>query len=137
MTRIRRHTLFGLLLWALFGLGFAVALAGVVAFLNTWTQAQAGEPSLDEQVSWSELPTGDGSSPSGWARYMLNSFDGSMMFTPFFSEPLNLRVTVGKSGTDEEGCALVVVLVESPYPGRDGAILPRHGRTLICKGPEV
>ena len=134
------HALFGLLLWALMGVGIAVAIAGAAAFFSTWTEAQAGEISmlsLDEQVSWSELPATDGSSPSGWARSMLDSFDGPMMFTPFFSDPLNLRVTVGKTATDEEGCAHVMVLVESPFAGRDNAILPRRGMTQICKGPEV
>lgn len=139
---VRQHTLFGLLLWALLGVGFAVALAGAQMFLTTWSQAQAGElygslASLDEQVSWETLPMTDGSSPSGWARSMLGHFPEAMNFTPFFSSPLNLRVTVGKTATDGEGCAHVMVLVESPYPGRDDAILPRRGLTRICKGPEV
>ncbi len=144
MNRISRHmkqnTLSGLFLWALVGLGFAMTIAGAGALLQTWTQAQAGEisvKSLDEQVSWSELPMGDGSTPSGWARDLLYGFNGPLVTNPFFSEPLNLRVTVGKTATDKDGCAHVMVLVESPYPGRDNAILPRRGRTRICKGPKV
>ena len=95
------------------GISIAIAAATTACIIAMSVAGALAQPagSLNEQVGWEELNTGSSSSPNGWGQSLLSWSEDAFRFSPFGSEPLNMRVTMAKGPTQPDGCAEVVVWV--------------------------
>ena len=120
-------------------IGIAIAAATTLSILAMFVAGAMAQPigSLNEQVGWEELNTGTESSPDGWGQSILSWSDRAMSFSPFGSEPLNMRVRIAKSRTQPDGCAMVVVWVEAMDESLPGAIRRREGSAYLCRGEAI